>query len=121
MRTGVGGAGKAPRVWVVGPLLDEFDEEMVRRGGRDGTFTQRTQITVLPWTTRENGITRRVDGGLFGERYVNSTRASDVHSNCLPQQRSKAAPERDCSITGSPLVCLPISYGAGSLRGIARP
>jgi hypothetical protein len=28
----------------------------------------------------------------------------------LLQEGSKAAPERDCSIKGSPLVCLPIAF-----------
>jgi hypothetical protein len=33
-----------------------------------GRLPNERKITVLPWTTRENGIIRRVDGGLFGER-----------------------------------------------------
>ena len=46
MRTGVSGAGKAPRVWVVGPLLDQFDEEILCWGALDGTFTNERKIAV---------------------------------------------------------------------------
>jgi hypothetical protein len=34
---------KHKRSFVVGRLIDEFDEEIIRRGDRRGTFTQRTQ------------------------------------------------------------------------------
>jgi hypothetical protein len=46
MRTGVGGAGKAPRVWVVGPLLDEFDEEIARRVLEPRRLPNERKITV---------------------------------------------------------------------------
>jgi hypothetical protein len=52
---------------------------------------------------------------------VNSTRPGDVRSNCLPRQGRKVAPERDCSIKVSLLLCLPISSGGDSLQGGARP
>jgi hypothetical protein len=65
MRTGVSGAGKAPRVCVVGPLLDEFNEEIARRVLETGRLPNERKITVLPWTARENGIIRRVDAGFL--------------------------------------------------------
>ena len=61
MRTGVSGGGKAPRVWVVCPLLDEFDEEIVPGVLQTGRYPTNAKSRVLPWTTPKNGTINGAD------------------------------------------------------------